>query len=211
MAFAENRSGADVLTILLGELPQSASIFHWDRKRSPLSSLTTCDHPSLMQLASGATAVRISAAALQQIEGPLNHRLRARESTQQAPDSGVRSPELLPQFGRIGGQLYVLYIVRIQLFKQIHLPHCKNLSEGQPPPRSPLGCPTSRGFAQPPPQCLNHSRGEKWRHIPNDRIAEFILMPFGNSIQSRKGQNERSPVALAPGAQVRGPKPRRGD
>jgi hypothetical protein len=65
MAFAEKGSGADVLAILLGELAQSASILHWDRKRSALSSLTTCDHPSLMQLASGATAVWISAAALQ--------------------------------------------------------------------------------------------------------------------------------------------------
>ncbi len=185
MAFAENRSGADVLTILLGELPQSASIFHWDRKRSPLSSLTTCDHPSLMQLASGATAVRISAAALQQIEGPLNHRLRARESTQQAPDSGVRSPELLPQFGRIGGQLYVLYIVRIQLFKQIHLPHCKNLSEGQPPPRSPLGCPTSRGFAQPPPQCLNHSTHTAIQANSPPSLQKLVRRPTSPSITAR--------------------------
>src|SRR4051812_7995090 len=118
MTFAENCSGPDVLPIFLGELPQSAPILHWDHKRSALSSLTACDHPGLMQLASGATAVRISTAALQQIEGPLNHRLRARETTQQATDSGVRSPELLPQFGRIGGQLYVPYISRIQLFKQ---------------------------------------------------------------------------------------------
>jgi hypothetical protein len=68
-----------------------------------------------MQLASGATAVWISAAALQQIEGPLNHRLRAREPTQQATHRGVSSPELLSQFGRIGGQLYVHYVIRIQL------------------------------------------------------------------------------------------------
>jgi hypothetical protein len=86
-----------------------------------------------MQLASGATAVRISAAALQQIEGPLNHRLRAREPMQQATDSGVSSPELLSQFGRIGGQLYVLYYIRIQFSSKISSFSAKTCPKANPP------------------------------------------------------------------------------
>src|SRR5512138_2990568 len=115
MPFDQHRPGALVAAIFGGTLSHFGPLCSGHGVEPILSGLAAGQDVSRMELAASAPAVGFSALAAEQIEGALNHRLRALEAAQGGGQGGVSAPELLPEFGDIGVQLYVLHIYRYRL------------------------------------------------------------------------------------------------
>ncbi len=103
-AFDQRRPIPLVAPILGGELTQAAALVSRDAVDARSALLAAGNDPPLVKLAPSATAVGFAAAALEQIEGALDHGLGALESVQKGEQSGVKPPESLAEFGELGAQ-----------------------------------------------------------------------------------------------------------
>src|SRR5512146_1879245 len=112
MPFDQHRPGALVTAIFGGPLAHLSPLGLGHRVEPILAGFAAGQDVSRMQLSSGAAAVGFSAFAAEQIKGALNHRFGALEAAQGGGHGGVSAPELLPELGDVGVQLYVLTIYR---------------------------------------------------------------------------------------------------
>src|SRR5512140_1638691 len=119
MAVAEHGSGADITTVLVGEFAQTRPLLRWDHVGSALALLGASNHPSRVQLASGASALGFSTAPFLEVEGTLHHPLSALQSAEGAAHGGIGPPELLSDFSRIRAQSARAIFMHVQKSKRI--------------------------------------------------------------------------------------------
>jgi hypothetical protein len=110
MPFDQHRPSALVTAIFGSVLSNFRPVFFGHRIEPILAGFAASQDVSRMQVASGTPAVGFSALATEQIKRALNHRLGALEAAQGGRHGGVSAPELLPEFGQIGVQLYVFIL-----------------------------------------------------------------------------------------------------
>ncbi len=108
MAFNQHRPGPLVTAIFGGPPAHFGPLFCGHGVEPILAGFAAGQNVSRVELAPGAPAVGFSALATEQIKRALNHEFGALEAAQGGGQGGVSVPELLPELGEVGVQLYRL-------------------------------------------------------------------------------------------------------
>ncbi len=104
MTFDQHRPPALITAVFSGPSSDLGALVPGNGVEPILARLAAGQDVGGVQLAAGATAVEFSAAAAEQVEGALNHRLAALQAAQGAGQGRISAPELLAEFGDVSVQ-----------------------------------------------------------------------------------------------------------
>src|SRR5437867_1616878 len=112
VAFDQHRPCALIAAVFGRPLSDLGALVLGNGVKAVLAPFASSQDIAAVQVAAGTTAPGFAAFAAEQVKRALDHRLGVLEAAQGLGQSRISAPELLAEFGKVGAQLYLLYVKR---------------------------------------------------------------------------------------------------